>query len=1303
MPQRRACFRSRFTAIVRPQSSLVASGTIDISSGAVSAPIAIAQENSSGLSGSIAIASATPIGTIELGVVPLVTSWQLQTLRSGWLTEDHPSDPFTDGTVATAWTMPSATTAMFPAPVHYDPTGFLICGGVMSPDALSSLLGLTFTPPLNATAAPLYATAIKTLYVQSQRSPVFDPDVVGPDDFRDPTPHASGGAEKPFDLWLRRRNWTDQSLLFLQQQQTPGGIANVLAAMTKPWVYHTASATITIVSPWSASTPVASFETLWENLAETGPGIDPAAVALQLNADLGLTVDAFNRLMDIWRQDQAARVDPRNPAVTPDAWNELRSLLVQSIKVRLFPAWRDEETALPLVFGSQDFVVSMHEPAVGLWPLLMPAGQPFIDPILIGLNDLPEPTAGAGAIKLWNDRSSAAATRTIAIRQAREQGGSNGFAAALQTALGGGLPDLNTLAAQLLDPTHASAAAATIQSALFMSVDDFTALMAIRAAAADANPLAWPTPAQWDELYAILTAAQTKKSLYPGWLAAEQNAGLTYWTARRAALPLWRASVDARAQWLGALAQRSGPPIVDPDILNWGDFVEPLASNPAFTLWDKRTTWVGNLPPLRPTPPPLQKADIDKALLASLGVDQTALLTLGAQSNAGTDITAALAQLGLSFDAFEALVGVITLVASGMPLLASEVSDFNAILVQVAKERQFAAWQIEEANAKITLGPDFFQPWSQNTNGAGDCACPSLQSTPQPPPLLAWRATPQARQAWEDTLNSRINQQSTTIAAIENVVDAAEGATLTQLRNILINATAPGGNLATLADGLTAKLMIDTETGGCQKTTRIEQAVETLQTIMTSVRNGQIGSFDLPLQSSPAATSGLGGGRIEVFAQGPDGALWHKWREPTGGLEGIWHDWELFGGNITSAPVGRRHHSRHGGDIRSRCRQCAVASLLQRADRVRLEFVRRRHQLGAGGCLPGGNELRRVAIGSDGGVVQFSGGFDAPSSTYYGGLVGPVARNGPSPGGGTAQISLQPTPFYWPPAVGLTTTGDYDLFVLGGDSHCGIAPSSMAPGRAGRRSADNSRPRRRSSPVAPELSTSSFATSKARFPASTTTRSRVDGRHRCRNRSAATSMRARARRPPRRRRASSTPLRPAATTRFGAIIGTALSGAGLGRRRWADDQSSSFDEEWSWMGSYATWRAAILGFMYPQNILDPTLRNYQTPGFQKLVATVQGNAALTPDQACQAACNYASYYHDVCTMTIGASLQAETLINIVQPCGCGTPDQLATFSVLHRARRRDWAASTGRPGTEAILPITHRRSGTWCRASWTPR
>src|SRR5215472_2135349 len=79
-------------------------------------------------------------------------------------------------------------------------------------------------------------------------------------------------------------------------------------------------------------------------------------------------------------------------------------------------------------------------------------------------------------------------------------------------------------------------------------------------------------------------------------------------------------------------------------------------------------------------------------------------------------------------------------------------------------------------------------------------------------------------------------------------------------------------------------------------------------------------------------------------------------------------------------------------------------------------------------------------------------------------------------------------------------------------------------------------------------------------------------------------------------------------------------------------EAPDFDEEWQWIGSYATWRAAMLVFLYPENLLLPSLRRQQTPAFQKLVNNIRSLAMLTPDQASQEAQAYASYYEDVCTL-----------------------------------------------------------------------
>lgn len=96
--------------------------------------------------------------------------------------------------------------------------------------------------------------------------------------------------------------------------------------------------------------------------------------------------------------------------------------------------------------------------------------------------------------------------------------------------------------------------------------------------------------------------------------------------------------------------------------------------------------------------------------------------------------------------------------------------------------------------------------------------------------------------------------------------------------------------------------------------------------------------------------------------------------------------------------------------------------------------------------------------------------------------------------------------------------------------------------------------------------------------------------------------------------------------------------------------ADNFYEEWEWLGSYETWRAAMFVFLYPENILLPSLRNRQTPGFRRLVQELRNQNRLTPEQACYAAREYADYFGDVCSMKVEASCQADTRIHRGEGC-----------------------------------------------------
>lgn len=91
-------------------------------------------------------------------------------------------------------------------------------------------------------------------------------------------------------------------------------------------------------------------------------------------------------------------------------------------------------------------------------------------------------------------------------------------------------------------------------------------------------------------------------------------------------------------------------------------------------------------------------------------------------------------------------------------------------------------------------------------------------------------------------------------------------------------------------------------------------------------------------------------------------------------------------------------------------------------------------------------------------------------------------------------------------------------------------------------------------------------------------------------------------------------------------------------------ETNNFQEDWQWLGSYATWRSAMFVFMYPQNLLDPTLRYYQTPAFENLVSAITGANRLTPADACELAQTYSKYFEDVCNII----LQATAYVTVTQ-------------------------------------------------------
>jgi hypothetical protein len=119
----------------------------------------------------------------------------------------------------------------------------------------------------------------------------------------------------------------------------------------------------------------------------------------------------------------------------------------------------------------------------------------------------------------------------------------------------------------------------------------------------------------------------------------------------------------------------------------------------------------------------------------------------------------------------------------------------------------------------------------------------------RPAPMPEWRATGEQRRKWENKLAARIEQWRAIEEGLLAAVALTEETTLPSLRDTLvetISAVVPSAAGLSAADWLTERLLIDTRTSGAIKTTRVTQAIQTLQGVLFSVRIGRFGIIGIP-------------------------------------------------------------------------------------------------------------------------------------------------------------------------------------------------------------------------------------------------------------------------------------------------------------------------------------------------------------------------------------------------------------------------------------------------------------------------
>lgn len=96
----------------------------------------------------------------------------------------------------------------------------------------------------------------------------------------------------------------------------------------------------------------------------------------------------------------------------------------------------------------------------------------------------------------------------------------------------------------------------------------------------------------------------------------------------------------------------------------------------------------------------------------------------------------------------------------------------------------------------------------------------------------------------------------------------------------------------------------------------------------------------------------------------------------------------------------------------------------------------------------------------------------------------------------------------------------------------------------------------------------------------------------------------------------------------------------------------NFDKEWQWLGSYATWRSAVFTYIYPENLLYPTLKRKQSPAFIELADTIGNANRFTPINACEAAKKYQTYFEDIQNLKLVCTANTEAYIFRKDPLDC---------------------------------------------------
>ena len=390
------------------------------------------------------------------------------------------------------------------------------------------------------------------------------------------------------------------------------------------------------------------------------------------------------------------------------------------------------------------------------------------------------------------------------------------------------------------------------------------------------------TDDDWAEFAAIFVM-RWKSGQFATWITQEQgdlttvSADLFWISPTQPAQPKWLGSPERYQQWLTALNAALSEPIINPALLGASAFISTDSADPAysaFDLWQQRTTWLGNMM----TALGSARTAVDGAAAGSkLSTFDDQVLSVmllipkvGSAANRwyepaqlqlaydkGAMTGAHLAQLMLDRNGFQSLFALRSLIRDGKATTDQEWQPTQLALLKAVLQRKYGAWRIEEAAQNISQSPVFFQlP-----------AVPAITFPPQavsddmPAPYLFTKVE---LQRWRRVIADRIQQEERVHQDQANLIDRVEQSTLGRLRDFLRDLYSSGFVGPSTAETMSDRFLFDFLDSPTNKTSRVAQAIATLQQLIFALRTGELFRYRTSSLSSLYPTLTLEAEHIET-------------------------------------------------------------------------------------------------------------------------------------------------------------------------------------------------------------------------------------------------------------------------------------------------------------------------------------------------------------------------------------------------------------------------------------------------------